>query len=147
MIFTASTEEIASVSMSSPWVFALMTMVSSLGVAIVGAGGFWSYLNSRDKVKKATLRLLLGLAHDRIIFLGTKYIDNKTITTDEYEDLMKYLWEPYSEFGGNGLAERVVHEVKNLPIKGMVNPVIRKIEENHEQAPDIRRAGDADGGF
>lgn len=122
-----------------------MTMVGSLGVAILGAGGFWAYLSSRDKVKKATLRLLLGLAHDRIIFLGTKYIDNKAITTDEYEDLMKYLWEPYSEFGGNGLAERVVHEVKNLPIKGMVNPIIRKIEESHDQQPDTRRAGDIDG--
>ena len=104
--------------MVPPWVLALLTVVTAIGAS----GGFWAYLQSKDQTRKATTQLLLGLAHDRIIFLGTKYIENEGITTDEYEDLIKYLWEPYSHFGGNGLAERVMLEVKRLPIKGIVSP-------------------------
>jgi hypothetical protein len=59
----------------------------------------------------------MGLAHDRIIFLGSKYIDRGWITKDEYEDLNTYLYEPYSQFGGNGLAKKVMLDVEKLPMK------------------------------
>lgn len=38
------------------------------------------------------------------------------ITIDEYEDLQKYLYSPYLTFGGNGMAEKVMKEVQELPI-------------------------------
>lgn len=120
-----------------PWVFVLVTLLTTL----IASGGFWTYLQHKDTNRTATTQLLLGLAHDRIIFLGTKYIHHGSITTDEYEDFVKYLWEPYSSFGGNGLAERVVLEVQRLPIKGALNPIIRTLEENHERRDDSHARG------
>lgn len=60
--------------------------------------------------------MLVGLAHDRIITLGMDYISRGYITHDEYENLYKYLYQPYKELGGNGSAERIIMEVNKLPI-------------------------------
>lgn len=99
--------------METAWPF-LLTVVTSF----VASGGFWAYIQKRDTQKSATVQLLLGLAHDRIIFLGTKYLDRGWLTYDEYEDFIKYLYEPYSHFGGNGLAEKVMQDVARLPMRG-----------------------------
>lgn len=39
------------------------------------------------------------------------------VTKDEYENLYKYLYKPYKALGGNGTAEKMIHEVNNLPMK------------------------------
>ena len=88
-----------------------------VGVGAVGASsGFWAYLQKRDSNKNAVLRLVLGLAHDRIVFLGMSYVKRGYVTADEYEDLDKYLYGPYSEFGGNGLAQKIMESVGKLPM-------------------------------
>lgn len=58
----------------------------------------------------------MGLAHDKIVELGIRYIEKGFVTKDEYEDLFKYFWEPYSSVGGNGSAERIIGMVKLLPL-------------------------------
>ena len=62
-------------------------------------------------------QMLLGLGHDRIIYLGTKYIEDGYVTEDEFENLNKYLYEPYKALGGNGTAEKIMDDVRNLPIR------------------------------
>lgn len=116
--------------MDAPWVVAIIaTAVTSVGAS----SGFWAYVTRRDGQKGAAVQLLLGLAHDRIIFLGTKYLERGWITYDEYEDLEKYLVTPYSHFGGNGLAEQVWKAVQQLPFRGNSHQtLIQRIEEeNH----------------
>lgn len=93
----------------------LEVALTILGTTLASSG-FWTFVIRRDTRKSSTTRLLLGLAHDRIIFLGMNYITRGWITKDEFEDFVKYLWEPYSEFGGNGLAEKVHATVAALPI-------------------------------
>jgi hypothetical protein len=61
--------------------------------------------------------MLIGLGHDRIMYLGMRYIDRGWITRDEYENLNTYLYEPYKNLGGNGSALRVMQEVNKLPIR------------------------------
>ena len=61
--------------------------------------------------------MLIGLGHDRIIALGMHYIERGYITQDEYENLVDYLYLPYQKMGGNGSAERIVNEVKKLPLR------------------------------
>lgn len=61
--------------------------------------------------------MLVGLAHDRILFLGMHYVDRGFITQDEYENLHDYLYVPYEKMGGNGSAKRVMAEVEKLPIR------------------------------
>ena len=60
--------------------------------------------------------MLVGLAHDRIMYLGMQYVDRGYVTQDEYENLRTYLYDPYKKLGGNGSAERVMKEVDKLPI-------------------------------
>lgn len=98
------------------------TLVTIL-LALIGSAGFWGYLDARrarrekknDK-KNANTRLLVGMAHDRIIFLGMKYVERGFVTKDEYENLNDYLYEPYAAAGGNGSAKRVMEEVRKLPL-------------------------------
>ncbi len=93
----------------------LKTAVTVL-VTLLGSAGFWGWLDTRRTKKSANTRLLVGIAHDRIVFLGMKYVERGYITRDEYENLNDYLFEPYSEAGGNGSAKRVMEEVRKLPL-------------------------------
>lgn len=61
--------------------------------------------------------MLLGLGHVKIIETCEKYIVRGYIRQDEYDSLYNYLYLPYKELGGNGTAERMVNEVKKLPIR------------------------------
>ena len=87
-------------------------------ITLLGSAGFWGFLNTRREKKSANTRLLVGIAHDRIVFLGMKYVERGSITRDEYENLNDYLYEPYSAAGGNGSAKRVMEEVRKLPLHG-----------------------------
>lgn len=104
--------------------------VSSIIIALIagltGSGGcsiILYLLQRRDKKKdgqtEATKRqsaMLLGLGHDRIVYLGSGCIERGCITQDEYENLHDYLYEPYLALGGNGTAKKVMAEVERLPL-------------------------------
>lgn len=77
-------------------------------------------IQRRDKKKgkrSAESEMLLGLGHDRIVYLGGTYVKRGYITQDEYENLYQYLFKPYERLGGNGTASRVMREVEKLPIR------------------------------
>ena len=94
----------------------IVQMVLSILLAMIGSTGLWNYISTRREKHDAKTKLLVGLAHDRIIFLGMKYIERGQLTPDEYENLNDYLYEPYAAAGGNGSAKRVMEEVRKLPI-------------------------------
>jgi hypothetical protein len=106
----------------------LLSIIISIIASVGASSGFWAWFTTRASKKSATTKLLLGLAHERIIFLGMAHIKKKWITKHEYEDFVKYLYTPYSEFGGNGLAEKIMEEVGRLPFE---DPR-RKKEVTHE---------------
>lgn len=100
----------------------LITIVTIVG-SVLASSGFWAYLQSRRDRKNAKsdansafVDLLKGLAHDRIVFVGNTYLKRGWLTKDEYEDFVKYLYEPYNRVGGNGMARKVMREVENLPL-------------------------------
>lgn len=97
------------------WVQMIVTVVCS----VVASSGFWAFMQSRASKKDANTKLLIGLAHDRICYLGVKYIERGYITQDEYENLNDYLYAPYEKMGGNGSAKRVMEEVRRLPMHKM----------------------------
>lgn len=84
-------------------------------VAIFGSTGFWTWLLSRNKTKTAETKLLLGLAYAEIIRRCEVYLQRGYISADEYNELNRYLYEPYKELGGDGTAERMMIAVKALP--------------------------------
>lgn len=95
------------------WVDVLVTVF----VTVLASNGFWALLQKKLDRNSTEKKLLVGLAHDRIIYIGEKFIARGWITYDEYEDFMKYLYDPYAEYGGNGVAERISDEVKKLPLR------------------------------
>lgn len=58
---------------------------------------------------------LMGLDHDRICWLGNKYIQQGWISISDMDDFEKYLYRPYKGLGGNGTAEAVMEKLKKLP--------------------------------
>lgn len=95
-------------------------IIIALITSVFASTGLWSLISlsiqRRTNRKDNLTRLVLGLAHEKIITLSMKYIKRGNITKDEYDDLMKYLFSPYKDCGGNGTAERIIEEVKKLPI-------------------------------
>ena len=94
----------------------ILEVLGAVVAALLASGGYWNYKMSKNNHKTAESEMLMGLAHDRIVELGMKYIERGTITRDEYENLYDYLYLPYKELGGNGSAERVMEVVKQLKI-------------------------------
>ena len=85
--------------------------------SVMASSGFWAFIMKRCDGKKAETQMLIGLGHDRIIYLGLKYIERTYITMDEYENLYNYLYLPYASLGGNGSAERIMKEVQKLEVR------------------------------
>ena len=85
--------------------------------AFIASSGFWAWMTNKNNKKSASTQMILGLGHDRIIHLCEKYIENGWISSDEYENLNTYLFEPYVRMGGNGTAKRLMAIVDNLPTK------------------------------
>ena len=95
------------------WIQMLVTVVC----AVLASSGFWAYLQRKADKKDVRTQMLIGLGHDRIVYLGMTYIKRGYITKDEYENLNDYLYKPYEEMGGNGSAKRIMDEVKKLPLR------------------------------
>ena len=97
-----------------PWV---QQIVVPIAVAVLTSSGLWALVSKRADKNNAERKMLVGLAHDRIIHLGMTYVQRGEITQDEYENLNDYLYAPYEKMGGNGSAKRVMEEVRHLPIR------------------------------
>ena len=95
--------------------------VLSLVGAVFASTGLWSFLQRVYDAKKKKLsnseRISLGVAHDRILFLGKEYIKRGYITVDEFKNLHDFLYIPYQNMGGNGAAKKIMDEVERLPLE------------------------------
>lgn len=94
-----------------------LQMVITIVCSVLASSGFWAYIQKRNDKKDNRTKLLIGLAHDRIVCLGMEYITRGWITSEEFENLHDYLYAPYKAEGGNGTAKRVMEEVSRLPVR------------------------------
>ena len=96
-------------------------IIIAIIVSVFGSTGFWALITgiwqAKTKKKSAESRMLRGLAHDRICELGSRYLRQGDITKDEFENFYEYLYIPYHDLGGNGTAEKIVEDVKRLPMR------------------------------
>ena len=97
-----------------PWWFQIIITVFS---SVLASSGLWAFIMKRTERNDVKIEMLIGLAHDRILYLGMAYIERGWITQDEYENLYEYLYKPYEKLGGNGSEKRVMNEVDKLPIR------------------------------
>jgi hypothetical protein len=108
-----------------PWLQMIVTIFCSM----LASSGFWAFAQRRMDKKDVTREMLVGLAHDRITYLGLCYIERGWITQDEYENLNDYLYKPYMKLDGNGSAKRIITEVDKIPIRK--SRYLSEKEENH----------------
>lgn len=94
----------------------LVAPIITIVCSLAASGGFWAWLQKRGDKKDAKSKMILGLGHDRILFLCVKYIDRGYVTRDELENLYEYLYTPYQELGGNGTVTRLMRLVDSLPL-------------------------------
>lgn len=110
----------------------IIQAVVSVLTAVLASGGLWSFLAKKQEIRFEELerkrkeeaeaevkndvktKLLVGLAHDRLIYLTNKYLEEGWIDSEDYENLT-YMYEPYIEGGGNGSVKRNMKMVKELP--------------------------------
>jgi len=98
--------------MGSQW-----NIVIAIFSSVLASSGLWAFIMRKMDSRDAKTRMLIGLGHDRIIYLGLSYIDRGYITKDEYENLYEYLYKPYQSLGGNGSAKHIMCEVDKLEIR------------------------------
>ena len=72
-----------------------LQVVIAVITAAVASSGFWAFLQHRFDKSDASKKLLMGIAHDRIMFIGMQYVHRGEITADEYENLCTYLYEQH----------------------------------------------------
>lgn len=106
----------------------ILEFIAAIVVAMLASSGLWAFLQKKSEKKDVRTQMLIGLGHDRIIFLGMSYIDRGWISYDEYENLNDYLYKPYELLGGNGSAKRVMEEVRKLELR---NIPIQNINNSH----------------
>ena len=89
-------------------------------IAIIGSGalsavisGVFGLIQSRQR-RKDGVRVML---YDRIKHLGRKYIAEAEISAEDLEGLIA-MHTIYPELDGNGFLDRLMDQVKGLPIQG-----------------------------
>lgn len=101
-----------------PWV---QQIAVPLAVAVLTSSGLWALIGKRRDKNDVERKMLVGLAHDRIIHLGMAYLTRGYITQDEYENLNDYLYQPDRADGrqrqcekGHGGSEEAAHQERGV---------------------------------
>lgn len=97
----------------------ILEILATILCSVLASSGLWAIIQKKMDKNDNRTKLIVGLAHDRIITCAMIYLDRGYITQDEYENLHDYLFVPYKALGGNGSAERVMKEIEKLPIKSV----------------------------
>ena len=96
------------------------TMVTII-LSIFASSGFWAFvtfaLQRKDEKRDSRDKILMGIARRQILLDAEIHFARGYITPDDYNELNDYLYQPYKALGGNGSAERVMSQVKQLPHK------------------------------
>ena len=93
------------------------TLILTIVGAVFASSGFWTWLITRNNNRSAQARLIMGLGFSEIERKAKMYIEKGSISTDEYQDFVKYLYAPYKDMGGDGTASKLMSEVDKLPIR------------------------------
>lgn len=104
-----------------------LQILLAIAGSVLASSGLWAYMTKRLEKRDTKTEMLVGLAHDRITYLGMQYIERGWITSDEYENLYEYLYKPYEKMGGNGSAKRIMTEVNRLAIHKSVYKTENKV--------------------
>lgn len=104
--------------MNTTIIVAIIAALTSSGVSSIIIYLMQRHDKKRDKEAEndsAQSKMLLGLGHDKLLYLTDKYVKRGAITIKEKRNL-KFLVQPYFELGGNGDCEIGYDACSKLPI-------------------------------
>lgn len=120
----------------------LQLVIVAFATFLASSGGFWMYLKTRvqdkDKAEAATTRLLIGLARDRILSLGFVYLARGWVSHDEYQNLSRYLVEPYAELTSDVTVHRLMEAIETLQFRP--GPAYTNEEKTEAAAATVKMA-------
>lgn len=101
-------------------------MILTAVISALSSSGVMTFIifliQRRDERKRkeelnssAQARMLVGLGHDKILYLADKYVRRGSITLKEKRNL-KCLYDPYRDLGGNGDCEIGYEACGRLPV-------------------------------
>lgn len=94
----------------------LVVLITGIGT-FLASSGFWSYVQYRHTNNDSISRLILGIGYYTIQEECVKHLHAGHITREEYNEIHRYLYEPYVELGGNGTAKKMMADLGQLPIR------------------------------
>lgn len=94
----------------------VIEMILTIVLSVFSSSGFWLFVQTKAQKNDNQTKMLLGLAHDRLISLGMEYVTRGWLTDDEYENYDRYLYKPYKDLGGNGTGDRIKKQVDTLKL-------------------------------
>ena len=94
-------------------------------VAIIGSNALFTFVqflitrhdnakNALSQHEKAQNDMLIGLGHDKLLYLTDKFVQRGGITLKERRNL-DYLYKPYHAAGGNGARQIGYEACEKLP--------------------------------
>ncbi len=93
-----------------PWVTITLAVIGSQALAELV-----KWFATRKKPKPAD-KLLVALAQDRIVYVGSACISEGSISKNQLSVLTS-IWTPYKEMDGDGMADTIFERCKHLPLK------------------------------
>lgn len=97
----------------APW----MQLVLASATSVLASSGFWAWAQSRSRTKTNTDKLLMIIAQQHIRTQGMRYIQRGWISNDELDDFQTLWYDPYVALGGNGVATRIMEDVRRLQLR------------------------------
>lgn len=91
---------------------------TSIIVAVIASNGIVEvikWLTTRKKPKPSD-KLLVALAQDRVVYVGSGCIKQGYITREQLTILTSII-TPYRALGGDGLADAIMDRCRSLPIR------------------------------
>lgn len=95
----------------------LVQTLVTITVALIGSSGVWGIFTMLVQKRNSTTRLLLKVAQHVLIMESHRLLEQGYMTSDEYKNITRGLYEPYKLLGGNGLAEKMLNDIAKLPIR------------------------------
>ena len=96
--------------------------ILTIVISCIGSAGLWTLVNTiiNRKYKKQDdndliKRALKGLLYTDCVEWGEKYINQGYIDTQDFNDYLKYHYEPYVGLGGDGVVQKLMNEIQKLP--------------------------------
>lgn len=96
--------------------FLVQTLVT-IAVALISSSGVWGVFTMLIQKRSTSTMLVLRVTQYIIVVEANRVLQQGYMTADDYDIIMKDLYEPYKLLGGNGLAEKLVNDVTKLPIR------------------------------